>query len=62
MGVATGLYFTFGEVGGFLGPYTIGYVKDLTGSFNYGLNILVALTIILAPLTLLLKKKKYSEK
>jgi len=32
--VATGLIFTVGEVGGFMGPFLIGALRDLTGSFT----------------------------
>jgi cyanate permease len=37
MGAAAGLYFSVGEIGGFLGPSMMGVVTDLTGSFQWGL-------------------------
>jgi len=40
MGAAGGLYFSFGEVGGVLGPVIIGVFRDLTGNFSTGLTIL----------------------
>lgn len=40
MGVAGGLFFSIGEIGGFSGPFLIGFLKDLTGSFLAGLMIL----------------------
>ncbi len=40
MGAAGGLYFSFGEVGGVLGPVIIGIFRDLTGNFSTGLTIL----------------------
>jgi len=40
MGAAGGLYFSFGEVGGVLGPVIIGLFRDLTGDFSTGLTIL----------------------
>jgi cyanate permease len=40
MGAAGGLYFSFGEVGGVLGPVIIGIFRDLTGDFSIGLTIL----------------------
>jgi cyanate permease len=40
MGAAGGLYFSFGEVGGVLGPVIIGLFRDLTGNFFTGLTIL----------------------
>jgi cyanate permease len=41
-GVAVGLVFAIGEVGGFLGPALIGTLHDLTGSYAPGLWLLVA--------------------
>ncbi len=40
MGAAGGLYFSFGEVGGVLGPLTFGYLSDLTGGFDTPLYVL----------------------
>ncbi|MFC1507041.1 CynX/NimT family MFS transporter [Thermoproteota archaeon] len=40
MGAAGGLYFSFGEVGGVLGPVIVGLFRDLTGNFSTGLTIL----------------------
>jgi cyanate permease len=37
---ATGLIFTVGEVGGFAGPFLIGWLRDLTGSFLPGFALL----------------------
>jgi cyanate permease len=39
-GTAVGLVFAVGEVGGFLGPFLVGALRDLTGSFLPGLAIL----------------------
>jgi cyanate permease len=44
MGTVGGLYFSMGEIGGFLGPFMMGYIKDLTGSFLFGIYILVFIT------------------
>ncbi len=33
IGAATGLFFAIGEVGGFSGPYLVGFVADQTGDF-----------------------------
>jgi cyanate permease len=41
-GVATGLVFTVGEVGGFAGPFLIGSLRDATGSFLPGFALLAA--------------------
>ena len=40
MGAAGGLYFSYGEVGGVLGPIIIGLLRDITGNFFSGLTIL----------------------
>jgi cyanate permease len=36
MGSAAGMFFCIAELGGFAGPFMIGAVKDLTGSFVVG--------------------------
>lgn len=43
MGAAGGMYFTAGEIGGVLGPLTIGTLADLTGGFAAGLYFLAGL-------------------
>ena len=37
VGTASGLYFSFAEVGGVAGPLTLGLLYDLTGGFTVGL-------------------------
>jgi MFS-type transporter involved in bile tolerance (Atg22 family) len=37
------MYFTAGEIGGVLGPLTLGTLYDLTGGFSAGLYSLAAL-------------------
>lgn len=44
-GVAVGLVFAVGEVGGFLGPFAIGALGDVTGSFTSGLALLAGGTL-----------------
>lgn len=46
--VATGLIFTVGEVGGFGGPFLIGLLRDLTGSFTPALVVLAGASLIVA--------------
>ena len=46
--VATGLIFTVGEVGGFLGPFSIGVVYDLTDTFAPALVVLAAACFVTA--------------
>lgn len=47
LGLAGGLFFTAAEVGGVLGPLTIGVISDLTGGFTVALFVLSALCIAL---------------
>jgi cyanate permease len=44
MGVVGGLYFSIGEIGGFGGPFVLGLLKDITGSFYSGIFFIVAVT------------------
>ncbi len=44
--VANGFIFTIGEIGGFMGPFLIGSIYDLTGSFTPSLVILAGATFI----------------
>lgn len=46
--VANGLIFTVGEVGGFMGPFLIGLLHDLTGSFAPALGLLAAGSLVAA--------------
>ena len=48
VGVATGLFFSAAEIGGVLGPVSLGLLYDFTGSFNTGLYLLTAIAIALA--------------
>lgn len=45
---------SFGNLGGFLGPYMMGWLKDSTGSFSAGLALLSAFLALSALLSLLL--------
>jgi ACS family tartrate transporter-like MFS transporter len=42
-----------GNVGGFVGPYVVGFVKDATGSFEAGLLSLAVTLVVGAALVLL---------
>jgi cyanate permease len=44
MGMVGGLFFSVGEVGGFLGPFLMGYLKDATDSFLSGILFLATAT------------------
>ena len=41
-----GVRWDLGNVGGYVGPYIIGYVKQTTGSFTSGLMVLAATLLI----------------
>ncbi len=48
IGVATGLFFSAAEVGGVLGPLSLGLLYDLTQGFDVGLTMLTAIAIAIA--------------
>ena len=47
VGAATGLYWTVGEVGGALGPVTVGTIASLTGNFDAALFMMTIIAGIL---------------
>lgn len=49
---------SIGNLGGFVGPAMIGWIKDLTGSFQGGLFFVAALLLISAALTLILARSQ----
>lgn len=50
VGAAGGLFFSAGEIGGVLGPLTIGSLYDLTGGFTTALNLLTGVCAALMAL------------
>lgn len=58
MGAAGGLYFSFGEVGGILGPFMIGFLKDMTGLFIHGLIVLTAIAICMMVFSAFIREVK----
>lgn len=56
-GSAGGLFFSAAEIGGMLGPLTMGAVSDATGGFAMGLNLLTAVAAFLIGLLWLLKRE-----
>ena len=48
---------SIGNLGGFAGPYMVGWVKDTTGSFVGGLYALAAMAVVAAALALICIKK-----
>jgi cyanate permease len=55
MGVAVGLFFTIGEMGGFIGPSIVGILLDLTGSILPSIVTLFAIVEIMIIFTYFLK-------
>jgi ACS family tartrate transporter-like MFS transporter len=49
---------SIGNLGGFVGPAMIGWIKDLTGSFQGGLFFVAALLVLSAVLTLVLARSQ----
>jgi len=55
MGSAGGMFFCVAEIGGFAGPFVMGVLVDLTGTFMAGAVFLAALCMAIAVLTHFLK-------
>jgi ACS family tartrate transporter-like MFS transporter len=49
---------SIGNLGGFVGPAMIGWIKDMTGSFQGGLYFVAALLVLSAVLTLALGRSR----
>lgn len=47
---------SIGNLGGFAGPYAMGFIRDVTGSFNGGIVFLVVCLLAAAVLIMLLRK------
>ncbi len=56
MGVAGGLFFTVAEIGGVLGPFSIGYLADLTGSFDTSLHLISLVCVALIALSFVVNR------
>jgi cyanate permease len=50
-GTAVGLVFMVGEVGGFAGPFVIGFLEDVTGSFAAGLTLAALAGVVVVAAT-----------
>ncbi len=55
IGIAGGLFFTAAEVGGVLGPMSIGLMADLYGGFDAALWMMTAICVLLIGLACLIK-------
>ncbi len=49
---------SIGNLGGFVGPFMIGWIKDLTGSFTGGLYFVAGLLVLSAVLTLVVASSR----
>ena len=58
MGVVGGLYFAIGEIGGFGGPFIMGLLKDITGSFLSGILFLAIVCEVMIIAAAILKLDK----
>lgn len=58
MGTAGGLFFTIGELGGFIGPSIMGCLKDYTGTFLSGITLLSAISGIMILPALILDERR----
>ena len=47
MGAAGGIFFSVAEIGGFLGPFLVGCMVDLTGNFWVGMSSLAGLSLVI---------------
>jgi MFS transporter, CP family, cyanate transporter len=55
LGAAGGLFFSAAEIGGVVGPLTVGYLHDVTGGFDAALYALTLLCVVLIALASLLR-------
>ena len=57
MGVASGLFFTAGEIGGFSGPFAVGAIGDATGGFGASLLTLTGAAVLQAYLFVVIHRR-----
>ena len=58
MGAAGGLFFSAAEIGGVLGPLTVGIISDVTGGFTVALNLMSAICVGLIVLLAWLRRSE----
>jgi len=56
LGLASGLFFSAAEIGGVLGPLTVGIVSDLTGGFTVALDMMSLICVALIGMLVLLRR------
>ena len=57
-GAAGGLFFSAAEIGGVLGPLTVGYLADVTDGFGAALQLLTGICAALMLLLALLRRQQ----
>lgn len=57
LGSATGVFFCVAEIGGFFGPFIVGFLVDLTGDFLFGSTFLAGLGLVIGVLMFFLKNQ-----
>jgi len=62
MGSVGGMFFCVAEVGGFSGPFIVGAIKDLTGSFLAGASFIAGLSLAASIVAFFLKTKSAFDK
>jgi fucose permease len=55
LGAAGGMFFCVAEIGGFAGPFLMGVLMDLTGTFMAGALFLACLCLAIVAFTYFLK-------
>ena len=55
LGSATGVFFCVSEIGGFLGPFIVGFLVDLTEGFEAGILFLTVMGLLIFVFMSLLK-------
>lgn len=58
IGLASGAFFAAGEIGGVLGPFSFGTLRDLTGGFTVPLHSITVLSLGMVGLVLVLMRRK----
>jgi len=61
MGAMAGMFFCVAEIGGFAGPFFVGAIKDLSGSFLIGVSFLAGLALIMSVMAFFIKVKPAQE-